>query len=269
MMTRIYFVLFLSLGLTVFAVPQDHASATPSNTEAAPAPPAYCDPCIFYSGDFDPANHANGLLNGLFPGRVDGKVWVPFAVQDKIEVQGMFVNQLFSSPPPSPVQARWAIRAGVLEGNGGKVQCSGTATAKAQPTGRRAIFGNTTYTEWTYKIVLNATDYCKLKNPARSDDFLPPGGKGQCPPDCYMSMQANNNNADAATSTNFGYLSNIPTRPNHHFGSPNELDNSFFSSTAFGDVFVPAAIPCKTGPPVALSTESCHMFSVGLIGTGK
>lgn len=269
MLKNVFCLFAVSLGLLAIAPAQNRASS-----ESPAAPPAYCNPCIFYSGDFDPqlSKNPNGLLNGTFIGPTDGEVWVPFQIMNKIQVQGLIVNELFSSPPPVNVTANWAIRAGVSEGVGGTVICSGTGTAHATSTGRTFVSGSITYTEWTYRLQLAPTDYCRLRNPtpAQGPEILPPGGKGQCPPNCYMSFATDNTAAGAApAAVSSGYLSDVPNPANHHFGLPNVLDQSLFTSTSYGYNFASALTTCQVGLPLSITQVGCHMFSVGLIGIGK
>lgn len=243
-----------------------------SAQELPPDPPPYCNPCIFYSGDFDPNPQArpNGLLNGLFPGNVDGEVWVPFTVGNRIKISGVFINELFPSPPPPTARARWSIRAGVSEGDGGTEQCHGKGIATATPTGRTFVFMDTTYTEWTYLLKFPSSQPCMLeKSPhARFAGDLPPQ-KGQCPPDCSLSIEVDATGAtEAAVSS--GFLSDVPaTGAQHHFGLPNVNDSSFFTSTSFGFNFADARTVCQNGPPLAITEVGCRMFSIGLLGRGQ
>lgn len=233
-----------------------------------PTPPKYCNPCVFYSGDFNPNANPNGLLNGLFPNNVDGEVWVPFSVTNKIVVTGLFVNDLFATPPPAKASATWGIRDGVSSGNGGQVQCQGTGTAHSAATGRRFSFNNKTYVEYTLLVKLPQSKYCQLTNPAPDplQRNLPPPTKGQCPPDCSMNVTVN----VAPTGNPGGFASDVPSsNPAHHFGNKNLNNNSFFTSTSFGFNFVPAVQACAEGSPIAISKVGCHMFSAGLLGTGR
>lgn len=278
--------LFVSLGLVpilssqeivtgAFSQPATASAVFVGRTEFPAAPPSYCNPCIFYSGDFDLNKSPNGLLNGLFPQDRDATVWIPFSVGSKIQIQGLFVNELFDADPPLVAPATWEIRSGITEGQGGTVQCSGAGTATATKTGRTFTFAGTFYREWTYLLLLARTDYCQLtkSGPASSEDLpvnLPDGGKGQCPPNCYMSMTVGNSATDAETTTSNAYLSDIPlSQPKHHFGSANVNDNSFVTSSFYNYNFAPAVTVCATGPPLAITRVGCHMFSVGLIGTGN
>ena len=248
-------------------------------------PPSYCPPapavpkCVFYSGDFSPkpAKQPNGLFNEIFhdgTNTIDGQVWVPFSVKKKIKVQQVFVNELFASTPPTTALAHWEIRNGVSAGNGGVVQCGGSGTAIATPTGRMFTANSVTYTEYTYMLTIPPADYCELYNPAPPADAIrpdqPSGGKGGCPPNCYLSVTTEDSSGAAAPlAFNFAYLSDIPNPAPHHYGLPNIYDNSFFKSTFFSKNFVPATTVCAGGPPLAITNVGCHMFSVGIVGAGR
>jgi hypothetical protein len=237
-----------------------------------PQPPPYCNPCVFYAGDFDPIlnSRPNGLFNEKFQARVDGAVWVPFRIAKSIVVQGLFVNQLFASPPPAAAIAQWAISAGVSQGNKGVIQCQGSGTAKATQTGRHFTFGNKTYTEWTYLLKLAPSQYCSLNNGEAVEGQSFPPGRGSCPGKCNLSLTTNQSASDPTLSGNFGYLSDVEDpNPRHHFGLPNVLDDSFFNSTFFGLDFIPAQSACSMGQPLSITTVGCDMFSVGIIGTGQ
>ena len=158
------------------------------------------------------------------------------------------------------------------------MQCSGSGMATAAPTGRTFTFAAVTYTEYTYLLPIPAEQQCELWNPAppppgdMMNGFPPPTGKGGCPPNCYMSMTTEDSAAAQALaplSFNLAYLSDVPqpTAP-HHFGLPNVYNQSFFSSNS-GDFFEPAIGVCALGAPKAITNVGCHMFSVGIIGTGK
>jgi hypothetical protein len=264
---------------------QAHLTDETANPDVLPpVPPPYCNPCVFYSGDFKakPFNtkQPNGLFNETFHtpnGDRVGQVWVPFSVKKKIVVQGLFVNELFVIAPPSPAIAKWEIRNGVSLHNGGEVQCSGSGMATANPTGRTFTFANVTYTEYTYLLPIPQAEYCVLTNPGAMLPQLeggdpPTGGHGQCPPNCVVSVTTEDSGTAAGAaplSFNLAYLSDVPQPfAPHHFGLPNIYNKSFFSSNA-GDNFEPATTVCAGGPPKAITTVGCHMFSVGIIGTGR
>src|SRR5215470_183851 len=184
MLTRVFCLFTLGLMCAATATAQTPGSSAATEpfsdivgalfeANAPLSPPPYCPPapavpkCVFYSGDFvpKPLKQPNGLFNQIFHNgsqTIDGQVWVPFAVKKKIKVQQVFVNELFASPPPTTALAHWEIRNGVSAGNGGVVQCGGSGTAIAAPTGRTFTSGSTTYTEYTYMLTIPVSDYCDL-----------------------------------------------------------------------------------------------------------
>lgn len=242
--------------------------------------------CAYYAGDFvaNPAKQPNGLLNGIFTNGtdvVDGQVWVPLKIKKQIAVQGVFVNQLFASVPPPQVTLKWAIRQGISPGNGGTVvsQCGGSGTANRTATGRTFVSGGTTYVEYNYLLLLAPADQCELWNPAPPSEPAntdqPSGGKGSCPPDCFVSAGPTSGASELAPA-NFGYLSDVPRPAPHHVGLVNDYDNSFYFSTFFHRNFVPTFTPsdssgvCLTPRPnETITTGGCHLFSIGIVGTGN
>ena len=224
---------------------------------------------VFYSGDFNPSNtNANALLSQNIAGE-DGAVWVPFAVQKQITVNYLFVNELFNSPPPASAPAQWAISNGVAEGTGGKLQCSGSGTALATPTGRSFTAQSTTYNEYQYIVAL--AQPCILSSTASGSQNGPPT-KGGCPGGCSLNLLIQSGPAGAPGVQ--GFLSDVEDDPPiNHVGLPNINDDSFFTSSAFGFNFSPTAVEqggvCGLGLPVSLTNVGCDMFSVGIIGSGQ
>jgi hypothetical protein len=224
---------------------------------------------VFYSGDFDPTNTlANGLLNLNTKG-MDGTVWVPFAVKKQLTVNFLFINELFNVPPPASAPATWEISNGVSQGNGGKIQCSGKGTATSAPTGRSFL----SYTEYQYTINLKQPCILTATGAENSGGTqVPPPTRGGCPGGCSLGMTIENPPGPSVTLQ--GFLSDVEDNPPmNHIGLPNILDSSFFSSTAFGFNFQPAAAEqggaCSEGLPVAITNVGCDMFSIGIGGSGQ
>jgi len=306
MRTRLFLILTLSLAPMVVATAQHRDLSSGSlftdsagTTFGADIPDlsANCPPplsslhCVYYAGDFNskPAKDPNGLFNQVFhngSSTADGRVWVPIPIKKKIVIQGLFLNELFASPPVelSPI-AHWEIRYGISQGNGGTSLCGGTETASLLgPTGRGFTVGATTYSEYTYLIqIADPNNYCGLTNPVPGNQdqgaIEPPTGHGQCPPNCYASAvtESSSSGAEAPQAANFAFLSDVPaTGAKHHRGLPNVNHSSFFSlqCTPLGACtnknFVPAEQECALNPPQnAITTGGCAMFSIGIIGTGK
>src|SRR5579872_3998628 len=90
----------LFLAATSLCAGQDLRSRGIASLSAAPPiPPPYCSPCLFYGGDFDPANSAaNGLEDDkvLTWGLMPNVVYIPFDVpaSQQWTVRGLFVNVL-------------------------------------------------------------------------------------------------------------------------------------------------------------------------------
>lgn len=228
---------------------------------------------VFYSGDFNPKNtSANGLLNQNVPGS-DGVVWVPFAVQKLVTVNYLFIHELFTGVPPKSAPAQWAITNGLSQGNGGEIQCYGKGTANSVATGRSFTFQSVTYVEYRYVVKLGSP--CQLTSnleATETESRVPPPTKGGCPGGCALAVSVQTGPASGAAVQ--GFLSDVEDDPPlHHVGLPNIIDNSFFSSTAFGFNFQPTAASqdgvCALGSPLSITTVGCDMFSVGIAGSGQ
>jgi hypothetical protein len=235
--------------------------------------PSICKPCVFYSGDFNAANtRANGLYNLNSASDGAGQVWVPFTVVTQIQIQGLFINELFDQTPPATAPATWQIRSGISTGNGGTLLCSGSSTATATATGRSFTFNSILYTEYSYQIA-NIGKSCTLVNSLGPELRPFPPGIHTCPATCYMTVEPQMSPAGIPAEPVLGFLSDVEDiHPHNHFGSANVNDNSFFDSTAFGLSFLPTwggTGVCATQPALAITTVGCDMFSVGITGRGK
>lgn len=207
-------------------------------------PPAYCYPCVFYSGDYNNLNPASNALGNISTGQVESQVWVPFLVEHQVIVTGLFINELFNNSLPGINPTPYGIRKNVSEGDGGEVVCSGTGNATAVPTGRQGY----ALIELTYQITKLAKP-CTLEAGTYWINVLP----------LYSGV------------SEYGLLSVVEdTPPRHHFGTTDILDQSFITSPnvlAPGitiDYFAPTA-----GPQGACGGIGCDMFSVGVTGVGR
>jgi prealbumin domain-containing protein len=146
------------------------------------APPAACNPCLYYSGDFDPNDpNANGLANEVDAIVTTGSYqYTPVTPNTTWHVTGLFVNTLSGL---TPTNATWEIRTGVSEGNGGTLVASGSGAVTQTATGRSG-FGFQEYTDSVaVSVVLNAdttywinvTPVCAACDSRAFESNVPPG----------------------------------------------------------------------------------------------
>jgi len=215
----------------------------PKPEVATPTPPAYCNPCLFYGGDFDPSNPlADGLWNAVsytaFSPPVSGEVLVPFTVPAKTLwfVEGLFTNNLSTVGVIDPKEANWSISTGVAPGIGGTIVKSGTAPATFTPTGR----SYSGFTEYTVMVQTPAI-------------LLVPGTY-------WMTVvPLCTNVADSKCTNAEYYLSDVEdTPPLNAYGPLEPNDLSYFESAFFGATYYAAASWCEG--------IGCDRFSAGVIG---
>ena len=212
-------VLILLFNVTVFA-----------QTAPAPSPPKYCNPCLFYAGDFDGksglANEKDLLVSS------GAEVLVPFEVPKAGQwtVTGLFTNDLSNVNLLDPPKAYWSIRKNVKEGDCGTVIASGNGAASFKPTGRGG-FGYEEYTALT-----------KIKQAV-----LPPGRYWLTTvPECMNTNDSNCSQARYFISSTSG---------KHSYGQKEPCD-VFFNSKLFG-----------TDCHRISDKKSCGRFSAGVLGT--
>jgi hypothetical protein len=83
-----------------------------SQAAGAPTPPSYCQPCLFYGGDFDASNPAaTALSNGFVYEDFSSATYVPFFVPEGEvwTVKGLFSNNMSTvrSLPSTPFSRLW------------------------------------------------------------------------------------------------------------------------------------------------------------------
>ncbi|MGB8831791.1 MAG: hypothetical protein WCC95_06550, partial [Candidatus Sulfotelmatobacter sp.] len=132
------------LSLTVAAQQKPPVSiqlATGSDATAAAqtsAPPALCNPCLFYGGDITPnGENAEGMADENTLSTPDTSSYAAFEVPDGVTatITGILFN-VQASANFDPRTASYEIRTGVSEGYGGTVLISGTRETEVEPTGR-------------------------------------------------------------------------------------------------------------------------------------
>jgi hypothetical protein len=219
--------LSLLLGLLLISVLQTTVLA---QTAEAPAPPKYCHPCLFYSGDFDGKNALANEKDIIVSSGAE--VLVPFDVPASRQwtVTGLFTNDLSNANLLDPPKAYWSIRENVKEGYCGNVIASGNGAASFKPTGRGA-FGDKEYTALT-----------KIK-----PVVLPPGRYWLTTvPECTNTHDSNCDQARYFISSTSG----------KHSHGPKESCDAFFSAKIFGS-------KCQR----ISDKQHCDRFSAGVLGT--
>ena len=207
-------------------------------------PPKFCHPCLWYSGDFDTnASNADALTDEKDLVVSSAVVYVPFEVpKGKIwTITGVFGNEFSAYGVIDPAQADWSFSTGISPGHAGKLIKSGTSPATYPFTdcnGALAIYcGPVLVTR--IKVTLKAGRYWLSVVP-------------------YCT---NLNDSNCEGGERFFLANSVDRPPLNHYGPPNILKKSYFTSKFFNFYYAPADDVCKC--------NDYDMFSVGLLGTQK
>jgi hypothetical protein len=223
-------------GLAAQGPATDSSTAAP---QSPTSPPLYCNPCRYYSGNFDALGpNPDGLGNENDEVVSVAQVYTPFRIPSGHQwtVTGLFINSFANVNDAKPKRTGWSLWTGVSAGRAGTLVAAGTAAATMTATGRN-IGG---IPEYTIKVNLSAP--VTLPCGVYWLNMLP-----QC---------TNTNDANCAGQRYFE--SDVEdASPARHFGPANILDDSFFNSNFFGADYVAA-----TTEAVGLD-----LFSFGVIGT--
>ena len=227
------------------------SNPNPAVSEKKKAPP-YCNPCLFYGGDFDVTNpNADTFANeNIIPGGspIIRQIYSPFTVPkgQTWTVTGLFINSISYPTSADPVDTPWEIRKGIPKkgGSGGQLVASGTAPVTMTPTGRN-LNGTP---EYTFLVM--------LANPV----VLPAGRYWE-----NVTPQCTNPNNPQCTAQGFtGFLeSDMETKGGFNgFGPGEPWRDSFWNAPDFGlfwenvyQVHIQRGIP------------GGDAFSAGVIGT--
>jgi hypothetical protein len=214
------------------------AGAATVSSQTNYQPPAYCSPCLFYSGDFNPLDpNADALANENDLSVSSASVYTAVRPNRDWVVTGLFVNTLSPASVINPTLTPWDVRTGVSTGNGGTDYASGVSvTTTFTPTGRSA-FGVTEYTLFAH---LSSSVYLH----AGVTYFI------NVQPQCTSGAVCNTRYFESNVEPFFA--------PMNHVGPPNVNDDSFFNSSYFGANYQPAT---DFGP--------FDQFSFGLVGRPK
>jgi hypothetical protein len=205
--------------------------------------PSYCNPCLFYGGDWDPNSsvwvaYANWDTIALG----QATVYVPFVVPagHTWTVTGLFTNNLaLNINTIDPATAAWSISSGVSKGNPGTTIASGTAAATFNPTGRNY---QNTYYEYTALVNIPAVP---LQGGTYWLSVVPP---------CT-------NSNDASCGSAAYYITDSTSRTNAG-GPPEPAHRSFTNAPNFGFNYINLCSPEEGYYP-----PSCSVMSAGVLGT--
>lgn len=238
---RVMSITLLALAMCALAAAQE---ATP--TAKASGPPAFCKPCLWYSGDFNPYNSkANGSSNEMDIIASQAVVSVPFTVpKGKIwKITGAFgvvISQIDVIDPP---QANWSFSKDVSTGKAGKLIKSGTSPATVNLLGCNGVL----------------EFYCLGVLVKELNVTLTAGRY-------WLAVVPNCDNPnDSQCGLARYFLADVEDNPPlNHFGPKNVLDASYFTSKQFDSFYAPT-----WGSSGTCGGSGCDMFSAGLLGTSK
>jgi len=198
-----------------------------ANNTAPTGIPGACSPCLWYSGDSDPANpFFDGLFNADALGlSIKAQAWVPFiAASDgnplhkHVLISAVTFNELTTTPNTNPpadfAGMTYAFRTVVLSGNGGKLGKHGTCPATSVVYTGQSPSG---FNEYSYTCNLALKPFKVTVGTIYWVNVTP-----------------------TFSVSNYAYLSNAIDVPGlNQFGWSDDFYNSFFDSTYFGATFEP------------------------------
>jgi hypothetical protein len=230
-----------ALGSAGIPVPPSQSASgpesQPESASLAPAP-AYCSPCLYYSGDLNQAT-GNGLANENDTGVSLSQIFTPFAVPSghTWTITGMLINTVtLGASIHLPKKAGWSIWRGTSFGVAGTLLFAGANNATFAATGR-ILLGSVP--EYTAKVTLGAPIAL---------------GAGTY----FLNVMPQCTNPTSCSSQRF-YESNVTdVPPLHHHGPANITNSSFWNSNFFGAV-------ADYGDPN--SQGAYNLFSFGIVGT--
>lgn len=209
---------------------------------ATHTPPAYCQPCLFYGGDFDGWGSGADALTDDNDASFDGVVHVPFNVpeQQQWDVTGLFVNLVDAGGTVVPAKVKWEIRKGVSAGHAGTLIASGTAQSSLGGDINCAPIDS-----FCFALVMKGI---KVSLPSGRYwlAVVPQCRKSSCTGQWYSLLDAED----------------LP--PKNRFGPLEPWDDSFFSSKSFGTHFF---TPTWGSAGVCGNAGFCDRFSAGVLGT--
>ncbi len=237
-------VLLMAFLSALSATGQARAAKDLRPSANSPTAPPYCSPCLFYSGDFDPANKKSyDLTNGrmLLNGVGASAIYVPFVVPagQAWTIKGLFINELATVDVLDPATSPWSISTGVSKGVAGSVVASGIGSASLTPTGR-SWQGMAEFTVMVgiREVTLQSGTY-------------------------WLSVLPQCTNKDNQSCTQAGYFATVvEDHPPQNFKGNSPADDSFVTYGNPGWYYYPT----WGGPFDGACNTGCDRFSAGAIG---
>jgi hypothetical protein len=236
-------------AFALFSLPvlsQDITAPSASKSASKSTPPPYCNPCLFYGGDFDPSNSKADSTYNMVGLTFQATTYVPFYIPagQKWIIIGLFSNNLGTQDHIDPPQIQWSISSGMSAGNAGTLIASGTAGATWTATGRTFNGEN----EFTALGHLSEQTAVTLTGPGTYWMSAVPvctGSEGLCLHATYSLTD----------------VEDVPA-PNHKGVEPG--DDSFFTLPSENIYYEP------TWPlHGACGGNGCNKFSAGLLGRAE
>jgi hypothetical protein len=228
----------------VLAIPAVAAAQDSAPRSKAPAPPSFCNPCLWYAGDFNINNsNSNGMSDEKDLTVSQSAVYVPFTVpKGKVwRVTGAFGIVLSEVGGIDPAKADWSFSDGVSKGNAGKLIKSGTSRATVT-----VLDCNKGVSIFCLGILVKGINVT-LKAGRHWLTVVP-----------YCTNQ---NDSQCGSARYF--LADVEDKPPvNHYGPKDVLDASYVTSKDFGFFYAPT-----WGSSGACGGLGCDMFSTGLLGT--
>lgn len=218
-----------------------------STTATAVVPPD-CSPCLWYAGDFDPANANHYFFentNNTYGTPFKAQVWVPFIpasdgnpLHKHVLITAVTFNEFTTTPDTNPPAdfggMTYGFRTGVLAGNGGTFGKHGKCPTTSVIYTGDSNFGQN---EFSYTCILTTIP---VKVPVGTITWV--------------------NVLPTFTTSNAAYLSNaVDVPPGDQLGWSDDFYNSFIDSVSLGRSFASADGVCGPG--------KCSEFAVAIAGT--
>lgn len=223
----------------------DATHIAPPLPPGIPVVPALCDPCLFYSGDLNPADgQAAGFSDEDTLLITGSATYAPVNIPKGItaSLTGILFN-VQADANFDPNTASYDIRQGVTDGNGGTSVASGTANITVATTGR---------------VFLGVTEFSVL---VTIPTVTLTGGE-----EYWFSLtpQCTNGAEDGSCYVGRVFFSNTTEMANEQFGHASPPYELFFNSSYFGFTYTNW---CDSS--LGLVKGQCRFGSFGLVGTAK